>query len=61
MLIHHIVTILLMGFSYTTSFFRIGAVIVLVHDVADIFLEVLVTIIKLDAHNNRLLHVAFND
>ncbi|XP_031568122.1 ceramide synthase 6-like [Actinia tenebrosa] len=39
MLIHHIVTILLLGFSYATSFFRIGAVVVLVHDIADVFLE----------------------
>lgn len=41
MLIHHIVTILLLGFSYVSSFFRVGAVIVLVHDIADVFLEVI--------------------
>ncbi|XP_032241469.2 ceramide synthase 6 isoform X2 [Nematostella vectensis] len=39
MLIHHIVTILLLSFSYAAAFFRIGAVIVLVHDVSDVFLE----------------------
>ena len=44
MTLHHIVTILLLGFSFYAGFFRIGAVIILVHDVADIFLEVILHI-----------------
>ena len=40
MVIHHIVTIMLTSFSYTAGFFRIGCVIMLLHDLADIFLEV---------------------
>ena len=40
MVVHHIVTVLLLVFSYNTGFFRIGCVIVLLHDLADIFLEV---------------------
>ena len=40
MVVHHIVTVLLLVFSYNTGFFRIGCVIILLHDLADIFLEV---------------------
>ena len=40
MVIHHIVTVMLTTFSYTSGFFRIGCVIILLHDLADIFLEV---------------------
>ena len=40
MVVHHIVTVMLTTFSYSTGFFRIGCVIMLLHDLADIFLEV---------------------
>ena len=40
MVVHHIVTVLLLIFSYYSGFFRIGSIIVLLHDLADIFLEV---------------------
>ena len=39
MIIHHIVTILLIGFSYSCNFWRIGCVIMVIHDIADVFLE----------------------
>ena len=39
MIIHHFVTILLLVCSYLLNFSRIGSAIVLIHDVADIFLE----------------------
>ncbi|XP_073236842.1 ceramide synthase 6-like [Porites lutea] len=39
MVVHHIVTVLLLVFSYYSGFFRIGSIIVLLHDLADIFLE----------------------
>jgi hypothetical protein len=38
--IHHVVTISLLVFSYTCNFVRVGAVILLVHDVSDVILEV---------------------
>jgi hypothetical protein len=40
MITHHIVTILLITISYLTGFFRIGASILFIHDLSDIFLEV---------------------
>uniref|UniRef100_A0A915LDV9 TLC domain-containing protein n=1 Tax=Romanomermis culicivorax TaxID=13658 RepID=A0A915LDV9_ROMCU len=38
--VHHIATILLLGFSYGDSFLRIGALVLLTHDAADPWLEV---------------------
>lgn len=40
MLVHHISTIILVGFSYWTNFVRIGTAILLTHDVSDPFMEV---------------------
>lgn len=40
MFIHHIATIILMCFSWVGNLTRIGSLVLLVHDCADIFLEV---------------------
>ncbi|CAF2128131.1 unnamed protein product [Brassica napus] len=39
MMSHHVITILLIGYSYLTSFFRIGAIILALHDASDVFME----------------------
>ncbi|KAL7136355.1 hypothetical protein ABFS83_10G024800 [Erythranthe nasuta] len=39
MMSHHIVTVILISTSYVTRFFRIGAVILALHDASDVFLE----------------------
>jgi ceramide synthetase len=39
MIVHHLATISVMFLSYLSSFHRVGASILLTHDVADIFLE----------------------
>ncbi|XP_064985741.1 ASC1-like protein 3 isoform X3 [Musa acuminata AAA Group] len=39
MMSHHIVTSTLIGFSYITRFFRIGTVMLALHDTSDVFLE----------------------
>lgn len=38
--IHHIATILLIGFSYCANFVRVGTLVMLVHDSSDFLLEV---------------------
>ena len=40
MFVHHLTTIALMGFSWTCNLTRVGSLVLIVHDVADIFLEV---------------------
>lgn len=39
MFVHHLTTILLMCFSWTCNFFKVGTLVLLLHDCADIFLE----------------------
>lgn len=39
MMTHHIVTIILIGLSYTFSYARVGTAIMILHDACDIFLE----------------------
>ncbi|KAK7362637.1 hypothetical protein VNO77_04755 [Canavalia gladiata] len=39
MFTHHIITVLLIGCSYLTSFFRIGSIILALHDASDVFME----------------------
>ncbi|XP_038076445.1 ceramide synthase 6-like [Patiria miniata] len=37
--IHHIATVLLISFSYICNFTRIGSLVMVIHDISDIFLE----------------------
>ncbi|KAG2704200.1 hypothetical protein I3760_06G173800 [Carya illinoinensis] len=39
MMSHHVITVALIGYSYISSFFRIGSVILALHDASDIFME----------------------
>lgn len=39
MLSHHVVTVMLMSFSWTCNFHRVGSLIMSLHDCADIFME----------------------
>ncbi|KAJ7946052.1 LAG1 longevity assurance like [Quillaja saponaria] len=39
MMSHHVITVMLIGCSYMTSFFRIGSVILALHDASDVFME----------------------
>ncbi|XP_041995341.1 ceramide synthase LOH2-like [Salvia splendens] len=39
MMSHHIVTVILISYSYMTRFFQIGIVILALHDASDVFLE----------------------
>ena len=40
MFVHHCATILLLSFSWACNLTRVGTLVLIVHDVADIFLEV---------------------
>lgn len=39
MFVHHAATISLMCFSWTCNFFKVGTLVLIIHDIADIFLE----------------------
>ncbi|CAI9769122.1 unnamed protein product [Fraxinus pennsylvanica] len=39
MMSHHVVTVILIAYSYMARFFRIGAVTLALHDASDVFLE----------------------
>ncbi|EPZ36214.1 LAG1-domain-containing protein [Rozella allomycis CSF55] len=39
MFVHHAVTVLLLTFSYASGYFRIGAAVMLLHDLSDPFME----------------------
>ncbi len=41
MFIHHMTTIALMAFSWTCNLTRVGTLVLLIHDIADVFLEVI--------------------
>ena len=57
MFIHHITTIALMAFSWTCNLTRVGTLVLIIHDCADIFLEVR---IGLEDKKKRLKNV-FNE
>lgn len=39
MMSHHIITTILIGYSYITRFFRIGSIVLALHDASDVFME----------------------
>ncbi|XP_074275368.1 ceramide synthase LOH2 [Silene latifolia] len=39
MMSHHVITVILIGYSYIVRFFRIGSIVLALHDASDIFME----------------------
>ncbi|KAJ4716317.1 LAG1 longevity assurance like [Melia azedarach] len=39
MMSHHVITVILIGYSYLTRFFQIGSIILALHDASDVFME----------------------
>ena len=60
MFIHHIATIALMCFSWIGNLTRIGSLVLVVHDCADIFLEVRITNIYCTVATNSKNHFLTN-
>jgi hypothetical protein len=46
MTLHHIVTLMLIVFSYTSNSLPIGAVIMFIHDISDVFLNVFKIVVE---------------
>lgn len=38
-MVHHIATVLLLVYSYYVNFARVGTMVLITHDISDIFLE----------------------
>ena len=53
MTIHHIVTLLLLYFSYAMNFVRIGVLILVIHDASDVFLELAKLCNYIASNNNQ--------
>uniref|UniRef100_A0A1I8HVA4 Homeobox domain-containing protein n=1 Tax=Macrostomum lignano TaxID=282301 RepID=A0A1I8HVA4_9PLAT len=58
MLIHHVVTVCLMSFSWCLNYVRIGALVVLIHDVVDPFMH-LTKCLTYASSNTRLRDMMF--
>ncbi|XP_010269982.1 PREDICTED: LAG1 longevity assurance homolog 2-like [Nelumbo nucifera] len=39
MMSHHVITVILIGYSYLSRFFRIGSIVLALHDASDVFME----------------------
>lgn len=39
MMTHHVITVILIGYSYLTRFFRIGSIVLALHDASDVLME----------------------
>ncbi|KAK4757473.1 hypothetical protein SAY87_018774 [Trapa incisa] len=39
MMSHHVITVFLIGYSFATRFFRIGSIVLALHDASDVFME----------------------
>lgn len=59
MLIHHLMVIILMSFSYVGNYIRIGCLILLSHDITDIFIETAKVLNYLNKYENLSI-ISFN-
>jgi len=58
MLIHHFLTIILIGFSYAARYHKIGLLVMFLHDVSDIALEFAKCSNYMKTRDNKIDHVA---
>ncbi|CDO41071.1 TLC domain-containing protein [Caenorhabditis elegans] len=58
LMVHHVITIFLLSSSWTINFVRVGTLILLSHDVSDVFLEG-GKLVRYDAHNKNMTNFMF--
>ncbi|EFO94015.1 hypothetical protein CRE_19468 [Caenorhabditis remanei] len=58
LMVHHVITIFLLSSSWTINFVRVGTLILLSHDISDVFLEG-GKLVRYDAHNKNMTNFMF--
>ncbi|KAI0231543.1 Ceramide synthase 1 [Lamellibrachia satsuma] len=53
MILHHILSVFLLGFSYSIRYYKVGILIIFLHDIADVWLELTKVAVYLKDRNGK--------